>query len=458
MSPNLSKAEPGVPEDGVPEPGAPEPAAAAPGPRPAAPEQFDPWAPPTGAPAGAATGAPAGAPAPPQAAGQPAWGAAPQPAGGAGPQAAWGAPPPTGWGAVTPGAVSGYQGPYAYPPQQTNGLAIASLVTSLTCIWPVGLVLGIVSLVQISKRRDRGRGMAVAGVLLSVLGMIFTLLLVIGIIADENGTAGGPTGGPWAPRGTSSWQDLTRGDCYNPAPGDDRDTEKVAWVAKVSCTLPHHSEVAGTVRIPAATDGGYPGESEIRRTADTLCAPVFSEYALDAWALPDGVSQAYLYPTKGLWKSSNTLLTCVFEDPDGTHSGSVRTDRAALSAAQLGYLEAVKPFNEAVDAMPLDDVEDAPEDYRVWAATMLKATQDEADRLAAVSWPAAAKGPADAMLAGKNDSLAAWQAAVAAADDAALDTAVNKAMRLVNRSSEDARDLRAALGLSTGEQAGDLQV
>ena len=443
MSPNMSKAQPGVPEDGAPVPGAAVPAPPA---SPPAPEQSDPWAPPGAGQAGASARPPAGvpvaAPMPPQAAGPPAWGAA----------------APTGWGAVPPGAVTGYQGLYAYPPQQTNGLAIASLVTSLTCIWPVGLVLGIVSLVQISKRHDRGRGMAVAGVLLSVLGMMFTMLVVIGFIADGSRSADGPTSGPRAPRGTTSWHDLAKGDCYNPAPGDGKDTEEIGWVAKLSCTLPHHSEVAGFARIPAAADGGYPGEAEIRRAADALCAPVLSEYALDSWALPDGVSVAYLYPTRPLWKASGGQLTCIFEDPDGTHTGSVRTDRNSLTAAQLGYLEAVAPFNDAVDAMPLDDVADAPEDYRMWAATMLKATQDEADRLGAVSWPAAAEGPADAMLAGKDASLAAWRAAAAASDDEALDEALTTAMRQVDRSSEDARNLRAALGLATGVQPGDLQV
>ena len=460
MSPNMSKSEPGIPADGVPTPaeapvpadapGAPDPAQPADVPPPA-PEQFDPWAPPSAAqaaaqaaagpyadsPAGPPAGPAWGVPVPPQAAGQP------------------------GWGAVPPGAAAGYYGPYAYPPQQprpTNGLAIGSLVTSLTCIWPVGLVLGIVSLVQINRRGDRGRGMAVAGVILSVLGLMFTLLLVIGFIADENGTAGGSPGGPWAPRGSSSWQDLAKGDCYNPAPGDNSDTQRIAWVNKVSCVLPHHSEVAGTARIPAAADGGYPGEDEIHRTADALCAPVLSDYALDTWALPDGVSVAYLYPTKQLWKASGGLLTCVFEDPDSAHAGSVRTDRSTLTAAQLGYLEAVEPFNQAVDAMPADDVEDAPEDYRVWAATMAKATEDEADRLAKVAWPEAAKGPAETMTAGKTDSLAAWRAAAASTDDATLVTAVHKAMRLVDRSSDDARNLRSALGLSTGVQPGDLQV
>ncbi|WP_371479728.1 DUF4190 domain-containing protein [Kitasatospora sp. NBC_00315] len=358
-----------------------------------------------------------------------------------------------GWAAVTPGAVSGYPGMYAYPPQRTNGFAIGALAAGLICAWPVAVVLGVIALVQIHKRRERGRGLAVAGLLLSVFGMLLTALVVIGAVADDS--AGNNR--PFAPRGASSWQQLAAGDCYNPSAGSRGDSEEVAWVAKVPCTLPHHSEVAGTVRIPAATGGGYPGQDEISRVAEKLCAPVLAGYVLDDWAIPDGVEATYLYPTEDSWKSSGGLLTCVLEDSDALHRGTLRTDRATLTAAQLGYLQAVAPFNEAVDAMPLDEVADAPEDYRLWAAMMARATQDEADKLAAVTWPDAAKGAVDAMIAGKKDSVAAWQAA-AAASDAEVEAKVRAGTDRVSRSTVQARAVRAALGLATGERPGDLQV
>ncbi len=114
------------------------------------------------------------------------------------------------------------------------------------------------------------------------------------------------------------------------------------------------------------------------------------------------------------------------------------------------------PFNQAVDAMPIDDPEEAPQDYRLWAATMAVATQDEADKLAAISWPEAAKGPVDAMVAAKRASVAVWRAA-AAASDAALPAQVEKGIAQVGGSAGQAKAVRAALGLSTGEQPGDLR-
>jgi len=122
-----------------------------------------------------------------------------------------GAPPPVAHpvDAPAPGA-----GPYAAPgpadPQYgagdfyarpTNGLAIASLVTSLASLVvgisaPVGLILGIFALRAIRRDGTGGRGLAIGGI---VVGALVTLLIVafvvIAIVASTmfaatSGTAG----------------------------------------------------------------------------------------------------------------------------------------------------------------------------------------------------------------------------------------------------------------------------
>jgi len=108
--------------------------------------------------------------------------------------------------AYPPGQVSPQQGyapggyqprpvPGYWPPQQqqgyvpvtkTNGLAIASLVLGIVWIaWLgslAGLVLGLVALRQIKHNHQRGRGIAIAGVVLS--GLWLALLIVTVIIAS----------------------------------------------------------------------------------------------------------------------------------------------------------------------------------------------------------------------------------------------------------------------------------
>jgi hypothetical protein len=75
------------------------------------------------------------------------------------------------------------QPPYGYghpqPATGTNGFAIASLVLAFFCSI-LGLIFGIVALNQIKKRPQGGRGLAIAGIVISVLGMIAGAIVVAG--------------------------------------------------------------------------------------------------------------------------------------------------------------------------------------------------------------------------------------------------------------------------------------
>ncbi len=123
------------------------------------------------------------------------------PAGYGGPPSGFGPPPPYG------GAPGGfgppmYPGPYdpyqVYPSQQTNGLAVASLVTSIAGVvlgipmaifcyigWVIpvaGAVMGGIALNQIKQRGQQGRGLAIAGIAIGA-GTAALLVLVMVIVA-----------------------------------------------------------------------------------------------------------------------------------------------------------------------------------------------------------------------------------------------------------------------------------
>ena len=87
-------------------------------------------------------------------------------------------PPVPGWWPQSP--------PRGFVPvTRTNGLAIASLVLGILWLFwlgsLVGLVLGLVALKQIKGRNQGGRGIAIAGVVLSVLGLVgFVIAVIVG--------------------------------------------------------------------------------------------------------------------------------------------------------------------------------------------------------------------------------------------------------------------------------------
>lgn len=82
-----------------------------------------------------------------------------------------------------------------YQPPGTNGMAIGSLVSSLVGLvmgWAfsplflgllIGIVLGHISLSQIKKTGEQGRGIALGGLICGYVGTAIVLLLVLGFLA-----------------------------------------------------------------------------------------------------------------------------------------------------------------------------------------------------------------------------------------------------------------------------------
>jgi hypothetical protein len=122
----------------------------------------------------------------------------------------YGYPPPyggpVGYGgppAYFGGAYDPYQpypfGPGQPDPYQTNGLAVASLVTSIVGVFlgiplaifcflglliPIaGAVLGAVSLNQIKRTHQQGRGLAIAGIAVGSATAGLLVLIMIGLTA-----------------------------------------------------------------------------------------------------------------------------------------------------------------------------------------------------------------------------------------------------------------------------------
>ncbi|MFD1937736.1 MULTISPECIES: DUF4190 domain-containing protein [Nonomuraea] len=100
----------------------------------------------------------------------------------------YGAQPPGGYPPPPGGGYDPYGGYGAPQPNKTNGMAIAALISGIvglvTCgvASIVGAILGHISLGQIKKTGEEGRGMALAGLILSYVGLAgWVIFLVIWI-------------------------------------------------------------------------------------------------------------------------------------------------------------------------------------------------------------------------------------------------------------------------------------
>ena len=78
-------------------------------------------------------------------------------------------------------AQPGSPQPYAQhvPSEKYNVLAIVSLVTSVLGISLVGIITGHIGLSQIGKTGEKGRGLAIAGLVLGYLGILISIIALV---------------------------------------------------------------------------------------------------------------------------------------------------------------------------------------------------------------------------------------------------------------------------------------
>jgi hypothetical protein len=95
-------------------------------------------------------------------------------------------PPPPGYG-----QPAGYPYPYGPPYQQkpgTNTLAIVGFILSLPIVCPlIGTVLCVIALNQIKRTGEGGKGLAIAGIAISIgLIVVFAGLVIVGAVLGDS--------------------------------------------------------------------------------------------------------------------------------------------------------------------------------------------------------------------------------------------------------------------------------
>ena len=112
----------------------------------------------------------------------------------------FGAPPPVTYGAQT-GGFSGFSGPppapFGAPPPRSdyNTLAVLSPILGVL-VPPAGVALGHLALPQINRSGERGRGAAIAGL---VIGYLMCVLLIAGGVWWGTKAGKSPTASPTSP-------------------------------------------------------------------------------------------------------------------------------------------------------------------------------------------------------------------------------------------------------------------
>lgn len=365
----------------------------------------------------------------------------PPPPGNQQPQDPYG-PPPANW----PQGAQGY-GPYAHygptgrpygAPVSVNALAVTALVLGLLCFLPAaGLVLGLIALRQIRRNGQSGRGLAIAGAVLSSVGIVLWAVTLSTGVASEawEGFKDGAQG--------NESLSLKKGDCFDAPGGLEGDTYDVD---PVSCRGGHDGEVFAVVTLPG---GAFPGDAEVTEIADERCYELQDQYAMDSWAMPADVDVYYLMPSRESWRYGDRAITCVFGNTDAKTklTGSLRGDPTTLDADQVVFLSTAK----AVDAALYEEPEETPEDdltgHRAWAEQMDDVLGEQVEALRGHFWQSTAQQPVADLVKDMEDAREQWSKASAAGDPDTYYTHYDKAYEYVDGPATVTA--RKALGLAT---------
>ncbi|MEU2392644.1 DUF4190 domain-containing protein [Streptomyces sp. NPDC007369] len=232
-----------------------------------------------------------------------------------------------------PGQAAPYGGPQGWyaPPQKTNVPAVVAFVMSLVCAIPlVPLILGIVALSQIRKSGEKGRGLAIAAIVIHSLTLAFyAIMLVLGLSGalDDGPSTRRDTGGQVTTPRSSDVEDIRKGDCFNTdddlAKTQEREgTQAGLSVRIVPCDQPHEGEAYAVFDLDA---GPFPGMDKVVATAEEKCGgKALTDYVGSAAALPKTLEVFYYHPQASSWIRGDRSVTCFLGNAGGTSTGSAR--------------------------------------------------------------------------------------------------------------------------------------
>jgi hypothetical protein len=204
---------------------------------------------------------------------------------------------------------------------KTNGLAVASFVLGLIGITVIGaiagIVLGILALRQIRRTAQRGRGLAIAGLVLSVLWLAGIGAYLVWHHGSSpapppasSGHGSSPTPGPSSPagHGTGSTNvfSLRAGQCFQNPPAS-QTVLGVTYVTVVPCSTPHNAQAF--VQF-TATGTSYPGVAALKRQADIGCHARIKKNVQTS-KIKNSMTLHYLYPLDASWASGHKTITCL---------------------------------------------------------------------------------------------------------------------------------------------------
>jgi hypothetical protein len=165
----------------------------------------------------------------------------------------------------------------------------------------LSVIFGCIALSKIRQTGQKGRGLAIAGLVLSG----FWVLAIGSFVAF--GAAGTTTAKPADRVAAGTVFALHSGDCYT------RSGQNPAETTTTACTAPHDGEIYG---IAAPHDGAYPGEAKLQESGTQECQALVKSFFTKTTPAANLRVQVYI-PSADGWDMQYRSAMCAFENQSG---------------------------------------------------------------------------------------------------------------------------------------------
>jgi hypothetical protein len=191
------------------------------------------------------------------------------------------------------------------------GLACIPLLVTLI----IGFVLAIIVVTRPKDGYNRGRGMAIAALVIAPLWVAaLTTFIVVGLLTGSSSTSTSTGSTSGSLEGDVASTSIRVGDCL----AEDIDGLTRTTVKLASCSKPHASEAYANFDLPR---GDYPGDSKVDKLSQAGCTERFEEFVGADYDSSE-LDLLYLYPTEDSW-DSDRAVTCLVADGSST-TGSLK--------------------------------------------------------------------------------------------------------------------------------------
>ncbi|MFG1817481.1 DUF4190 domain-containing protein [Kribbella sp. NPDC049174] len=187
---------------------------------------------------------------------------------------------------------------YPGQPQKTSTPAILSLVFGIVGAILISVILGIVALSKISHNGQKGKGLAIAGL---VISGVWAVGLVGLAVVFGDGEPDRDASGQVTTTQNARADKLRVGDCVSTI----AEAAEVRDLELVPCDQPNGGKVFAVFDLPA---GKWPGLTAVQTAAEKGC--------VDRWAatgeqLDDASDIIYLHPIETGWSLGDRGTTCL---------------------------------------------------------------------------------------------------------------------------------------------------